>query len=270
MEIIYADSLIFLNALIDYLVLLAAGRVNGLPLRRLRLALGAAFGGVYALFSVLLPRVFALATVKILAGLTMTAIAYGFGRRYLRCAVTVFAVAAAFAGAVYALAGLAGIPRTGGLYIPVSARVLLLSFAVCYALISLIFRGMGRRAEKKLYRIELTFRGKTVRFTALDDSGNELLDPISGSGVLVAQAETLAPLFDDPAPLYLSDPAEAMQRLNDPRFRLLPCTCVAAESTLLLCFRPDSVKIDGKARPGLLAAVARNSLSPTGDYQAII
>lgn len=270
MEIIYADSLIFLNALIDYLVLLAAGRINALPIRRLRLALGAAFGGVYALASVLLPQVFALAIVKILAGLAMTAIAYGLGRRYLRCAVTVFAVAAAFAGAVYALAGLAGLPRAGGLYIPVSTKVLLLSFAVCYALISLVFRGLGRRAEKKLYLVELSYRGRTVRFTALDDSGNELLDPISGDSVLVAQADVLSPLFDDAAPLYLPDPAEALQRLADPRFRLLSCTCVAAERSLLLCFRPDSVKIDGKARAGLLAAVTRNDLSPAGDYQAII
>lgn len=269
MEIIYADSLILLNALIDYLVLLAAGRINGLPLRRWRLALAAAFGGAYALASVLWPGFFALAAVKILAGLAMTAIAYGLTRRFLRLAVTVFAVAAAFAGAVYALAGLAGLPRTGGLYIPVSTRVLLLSFAVCYALLSLVFRGRGRRAEKKLYRVELTFRGKTVRFTALDDSGNELCDPISGGGVLVAQAETLAPLFDDPALLY-ADPAEALPRMNDPRFRLLPCTCAAAESALLLCFRPDSVKIDGRARPDLLAAVARNALSPAGDYQAIV
>ena len=44
MKVIYIDSLFLLNFILDYLLLLAAGRICALPLRRLRYALGAALG----------------------------------------------------------------------------------------------------------------------------------------------------------------------------------------------------------------------------------
>ena len=40
MTVIYVDTLFLLNALVDYLLLLAAARLAGEPLRRVRFALG--------------------------------------------------------------------------------------------------------------------------------------------------------------------------------------------------------------------------------------
>ena len=48
MTVIYVDTLFLLNATVDYLLLLAAARLAGEPLRRLRFALGAVLGGGYA------------------------------------------------------------------------------------------------------------------------------------------------------------------------------------------------------------------------------
>ena len=44
MTVIYLDTLFLLNALVDYLLLLAAARLAGEPLRRVRFALGAGLG----------------------------------------------------------------------------------------------------------------------------------------------------------------------------------------------------------------------------------
>ena len=46
--VVYLDTLFLLNALVDYLLLLACARLAGERLRRLRLAAGAAAGGLYA------------------------------------------------------------------------------------------------------------------------------------------------------------------------------------------------------------------------------
>ena len=273
METVYADSVIALNALVDYLLLLCAGKLCALPLRRARLFLGALWGGIYALLALVWPRCFALVSVKLLAGVLAVVLAYGWSRRTLRAVAAFWAVSAAFAGALYGTASLAGRPAAGGLYIPVSARMLLLSFAVCYAGISLVFRHTGRRAERRLHRVELAVGGRRARFTALEDSGNELIDPVSGKEVLVAGADALAPLFPDPAPLAMPDAVAALSALNaaeGPRFRLLPCTGAAAGRALLLCFTPDAVAIDGKARRDLAVAVSPSALAPDGSYQAIL
>ena len=57
MTVIYIDTLFLLNALVDYLLLLAAARLAGEPLRRIRFALGAALGGAYAV-AIFLPGLF--------------------------------------------------------------------------------------------------------------------------------------------------------------------------------------------------------------------
>ena len=48
MTVVYIDALFLLNLIVNYLLLLAAAKLAGEPLRRLRLAAGAALGGLYA------------------------------------------------------------------------------------------------------------------------------------------------------------------------------------------------------------------------------
>ena len=271
MKIIYVDTLLILNTVIDYLLLLSAGRLCALPLRRGRMALGALCGGGYALLAAVKPAVFALWTVKLIAGALIVVIAFGIERRTIRGLAAFYAVAAAFGGAVHAGARLRGEPGSEGL--TVSLPVLLLSFAICYAGVDLTFRHIGRRAERRLHTVTLRLRGREATFAALDDSGNELIDPVSGCGALIVSAAALAPLFRCPELLTL-DAAEAIGQLAEKeptaKFRLLPCTSASSERTMLLCFRPDSILVDGKQRDDLLAAVSRGTMAEDGEYQAIL
>ena len=275
MEIVYIDSLFLLNFIIDYLLLLATGKICVLPLRRGRMALGAAFGAAYAALAVLLPRFFAMATVKLLAGAALPLIAFGAGRRAPRSAAVFFAVSAAFGGAVYAACSLGGISPRTGLYVPVSMRVLLLSFALCYCAFTLVFRRSGRRGERAMRAVTVTLAGRSAGFTALCDTGNELTDPVTGEGVLVAEAEALSPLLDGGAAALLkADPLDSFTLLAERpelrgRLRLLPCSCVTGADSLLLMFRPDEVRVDGR-KSGASVAVARAALSSEGIYQALI
>jgi len=271
MKTIYADSLFFLNAIVNYLVLLAAGRLCALPLRRGRMALSAALGGIYAVLASVWPQLFALPAAKLLSGALMALAAFGLHRQTPRAVIAVYTVSAAFAGTIYAAARLSGQSPEAARFVPVSIRTLLLSFALCYAVISLAFRRTLRCSARTLCPVGVTLMGSTVSFTALVDSGNELLDPISGDRVLIAEAESLAPLFPDSAPLLLGDPSEALEALaaQGVRCRLLPFSCVSAETSLLLCFRPDEVRVVGQ-RQQLLIGISPGRLTADGGYQAIL
>lgn len=273
MNVIYADSLFLLNAAIDYLLLLAVCKLCSLPRKRLRLLLSACLGGAYALAEALGPGWLSSPLVRVAAGAALVWSAFGGIKALPRAIICFYAVAALFGGAVYAGAGLAGLPQAGTGYVGVSTRVLLLSFAVCYAAVSLVFRAVGRRSERATVRIELEFLGRPAAFTALVDSGNELRDPISGERVIVAEAEALAPLLP---PLTLpEDPAEALRQLSAAegcggKFRLIPCSCVTGGASLLLCFRPDKLSIDGRSEPSRPVALTGATLSATGEYRGII
>ena len=266
MRTVYADTLFLFNACADYVLLLCAGKLCGLPLRRVRLGLGALLGGAYALCAALWPRVFDHVPLRLLAGAGMAVIGFGFGRQTPRAVAAVLAAAAAFGGAVYALSSLSGSGGAGP-----SPRVLFAAFALSYALTALLFRCAARRGRGRTAEAVIELAGRAVRLTALEDTGNELSDPVSGDAVLIAEAAALAPLFPGETALTEPDAASALPRLaseHPGRFRLLPCATVAAERALLLCFRPDEVRIGGK-KAAVLVGVSPHPLSADGRFSAI-
>ncbi|MCD8192206.1 MAG: sigma-E processing peptidase SpoIIGA [Oscillospiraceae bacterium] len=268
MEVIYADSLFLLNAVIDYLLLLAAAKVSAAPLRRWRLALGAALGGAYSVAAALWPQYFALGAVKAAAAAVMVLAAFG-AERFWRRFLTFLAAAALFAGAVYALSGLAG-----GRVVNVSMGALALAFAVCYAAVSLVFRHSGERAERCVEPLKLELAGRRVTLAALLDSGNGLRDAVSGLRAAVGDAKALAELFPPEARELLGgDPAAVFERLCAlpelrGRLRLLPYSAVGVAGGLLLCFTPDSAELGGR-RVRLAVAVSPTPLSPDGEFSAV-
>ena len=282
MTVIYVDTLFVLNGAVDYLLLLAAARLAGEPLDRLRSALGAVLGGGYAV-AVFLPGLDFLARppCRLAAAVLMVLTAFWRSRRLLRQVVIFFALACAFGGGVLAIGLLGGRGLTlsaGVLSSAMDLKIVLLSAAGCYAALSLVLRGAGRHAGPggELRQVRLTLGERQTELTALVDTGNTLTDPATGRPVLVAEADCLAPLL--PAgvrlgPEALEDPAGALEGLEGPwrrRFRLLPYRAVGVERGLLLALRLDKVQVGGVDRGAMLAALSPTPVSDGGNYRALI
>ena len=119
MTVVYLDSVFLFNALIDYLLVLAAARLAGIPLHRGRYAFCGLLGGLYAA-AVFLPGCGFLAAVpvKMAAGVLLALVSFGGERHFLRLTMLTFAIACALAGTVRA--GTAG----GAEYPPCQRSVL--------------------------------------------------------------------------------------------------------------------------------------------------
>lgn len=274
-ETIYLDSLFALNAIIDYFLLLCSARVAGAVLHRWRLGLAAVLGGFWAVASVLPGFEFlSFAPMKLVPAVFMALIAFGGERKLWRCLVIFLAVSAAFGGAVWAASMLAGTGMYGGrVYLPVSTRVLVLSFALCYAGVSLVFRRIGKRAEREILPLAVTLRGKTVTLRALRDTGNGLYDPVSGRAVAVAELGAISPLLggfectgNDAAAL-----CETLCKLSglEGRVTLVPYSALGTGHGLLAAIRPDSAAISGK-EADILIGISPAALSQDGDIDAIL
>ena len=269
MKIIYLDELFLLNLVIDYFLLLATARICALPFRRGRFAAAAAMGGLWSSLALVPAASFLRFPIlhPVLA-LGMTLAAFGRERRIFRCFFAFLGVSALFGGTAYAAALYRGISSRGPL-LRLDMRVLALSFALCWALVCLVFRRSGKRASRSLREITLERKGRRVSFRALEDTGNDLCDPFTGCAALVAEADALAELFPElPAACLRGAPADAVVRL--PGSRLLPYADISGKTRLLLAFRPDRIIVDGKTRDDLIAAVAPGSLGGDGSYQAVI
>ena len=198
--------------------------------------------------------------MKLALGAAMALIAFGGEAHWARCAVVFFAVSAAFGGAVYAASMLAGVSPGSGALVTVSGRVLVLSFAVCYAAVSTVFRRRAKTAAREVRTVTVTLAGRSTTVRALRDSGNDLHDPV-------------LPLF----PTLHALPDDAVQTLTvlgalpecTGRVVLLPYRAVGVTGALLPAFRPDSVMIDGAPEPMLLAMSAQ-ALTSDGAFSMVL
>ena len=265
MEVIYIDSLFLLNLVIDYVLTVMCAQVCGVRLRRRRYAFAALAGAVYAV-AVYLPGFGWLrgAPFKLAAGALMALIAFAGEERPVRCAVVFFAVAAAFGGFIWAIALAGGYPAF-------DMRTLVAAFALCYALLRIVFSRRVKLADQARVQVSLTLGARRSEFIALVDTGNSLTDPISAMPVMVICPHAAAPLLGANAALLELDAVAFVEAAADipelrGRLRLIPYSAVGGGG-VLAAFRPDSAVVDGEERM-LLAAVSPHV---SGDgYEGVI
>ena len=283
MTVIYVDTLFLLNAIIDYLLLLSAARLAGEPLRRLRFALGAVLGGLYAV-ALFLPGLGFLANplCRLASALLMLLLAYGGGRRLLRQGLLFLLLTCALGGGVVAigLLGQGGLTLGNGVfYSGLDLKTVLLSAAVCYGVLTVVFRRLAAHTSLsgELVKVRLSLLGRQLELTALVDTGNTLTDPVSGRPVMVAEGESLAGLFPRerrPDSADLRDPAGGLERLGRGewrgRFRLLPYRSVGMDRGLLLAVRVDEAVLGDRRQGPILVALSPTPVSDGGGYRALI
>lgn len=271
MTVIYVDSVFLLNTAADYLLLLSAASLAGIPLHRIRYLLAALSGGSYAV-AVFLPGMEFLAAVPVKAavGVLLALIAYGGEARLLRLILLFLAVSCGFAGCVLGLGLLlGGIPVVNGIfYTDVNTKVLAAAFGAGYLVLTVVFRAAARhtvRGECVSVRLSLCGRISTLR--ALRDTGNTLRDPMSGCPVLILSAGQLSHVLPKNicgvvTAETLRRPAELLEPVRrlipELRPRLLTYQAVGTSGGLLLAVRCDWAEIGSARYEQLLLA-----LSPT-------
>ena len=281
MTVVYADTLFLLNAIVDYLLLLGAARLAGEPLRRIRFGLGAVLGGLYAV-ALFLPGMEFLSSPLCRAascGLMLVA-AYGGSRRLLRQSIVFLALTCAFGGGVVAIGWFGGGSLQDSLMsVAPDLKVILLSAAICYVGMTLVFQRVGIHTalSGELIKANLRLGERCAEVVALVDTGNTLSDPATGRPVMVAEGERLKSLFPRehcPSIEDLRDPARGLERLGTGawkgRFRLLPYRAVGVDRGLWLALNLDGMILAGKEQGPLLVALSPTPVSDGGGYCALV
>lgn len=270
--VVYLDSVFVLNAVMDYVLCLVTGRLAGIRLCRWRYLAAGLVGGLYSV-AVFLPGCAFLSEipVKLAAGVLMSLIAYGGEDHLARLILLLLAISCAMAGCVLLLGFAAGngeMVMRGIFYTDVDGRTLLIAATSVYLVITLVFKTAAKHGTRgELLEIRVSLNGRTASMTALQDSGNDLRNPMDGRPILVVAPGVLDGVLPSEvrskitskrleAPVELLEPL--MEAAPELKPQLLPYRAVGTSGGLLLTIRTEWVEIYGTRHSGILAA-----LSPT-------
>ena len=248
---IYLDLVIFLNFLVDFLLLLGTNRLTGFPPGWKRLLPAAGLGALYAGLC-MLPG------LRFLGGgpwpvvflLLMAWIAFG-SRGWQRLAVFVL-LSMALGGVAMGL-GQVNIPA------------LILSAAGIWMLCRVGFG--GRLGQAEYMPVLIPYGGKNLSLVALRDTGNTLRDPVTGESVLVLAGDAACRLTGL-SPDQLRHPIETMTQAPMAGLRLIPYCSVGNGSGLMLGLRFHNVKI-GSRTADPMVAFAPEGLGKNAAVQAL-
>lgn len=240
---VYADGVMAINFLVDFLLLLGTNRLMGFPTEGKRLAAASLLGALYSGVCLLPDFRFLGDTLwRIISLGLMGSIAFGWSRSAVqRCGV--------FLVLSLALGGFALLLGQG------NAEALFVASLGLWLLCRLSFEVPP--GSREYVPLEILNGGRSVKLTALRDTGNTLRDPISGEQVLVIGADAACTLTGL-RPEQLAAPLETAASGGLRGLRLIPYRAVGQSGGMLLAMRFEDVRVDGKRRSALVAFAPEN------------
>ena len=249
MQVLYIDTLFFVNFAMDFLVLYLTGSFLHLPKRLLLFLLASLLGGVYATLAV----VFAFSPwltllLSPLVAALLSAVAFrGLGsvKAFLLSVLLFMMLSMLFGGIVSAFyTFLEGVfEARQSEWLSLSDAILLLGF-LAFAIVSLALRFFGRIPGEKYASVLVEAFGKSVLVPVLVDSGCLLKDPISGRPAVLLRLDSLSPILPPEIVACARAKRTAMPQNSAiaRRCRLLPAKSIGSKA-LFLSVRPDKLTV---------------------------
>ena len=258
--VLYIDRLFFINAVVDYLLLLTTAQLMGLPLRRGRFIITSVIGGAYASAAMVFPWL-GRWWVKWAVGAAIALAAYWREADRWRATALYYLLSGAMAGVMLAVALRTGQEGSTLYFATVGWRTLLLSAAGFYGLLSLLFYQKAKHGGGELMEMTVDAFGHRCHIQVLRDNGNVLRNPVDGKPVLVAESEAVRTLLPEAAAHIIMGggaPEDKMAALYDAGFTcftLLPYHSIGCSEGLLLALKSDAIQTGNSRMPKALIAL---------------
>ncbi len=201
--VIYADILVVINIIVNYLLLRASAAITGCDFKAFRFLLSSAAGGLFSLI-IFVEHIPFWANIMLktacLAAMVLIAFNCKSLKAFMKCCAAFFMANFVFAGIMMAICTAvlpnAAIYQNGVVYFDIDILTLTIATILCYCILSLLSRfTKSKTPPKSIYSIRITYEGKTVEGKALFDSGNSLCDCFSGNPVIITEKDFIEPLI---------------------------------------------------------------------------
>lgn len=287
---IYVDMLFLINFLMDYAVLWAAARLAQVRIVPWRLGGAAVAGALYSVL-VLLPGLKFLSPIwaRLLMSLLMLIIGFvplawqRFGQLLLYFYLVAFTMGGAVLGFIYFISNISIHPAFGNLPLPYLWLAVALGTAVLLGKWGAAF--LQRTFLQGLLKVpvRIKIQEHEVKVDGLVDTGNQLVDPLTGAPVIIVEYGVLAPflpagiknIFSSGGEVDTVKLSEGFQEEGWPLpLRLIPFTTIGKRHGMLVGFKPAEISLfigDRQVRKNnVIVGIYSRRLSPKGTYRALL
>lgn len=270
---VYADVLFLINFCMDYSILHICKKLLGNNTRQWRLIAAAAIGGIYST-CVFFPNLHILYTLASKLCVSLLMVFLSFPSKKIKTILfrtgMFYLVNFLFGGACMALlyftdtgGKTSAIVKNGAFYLQLPMRVLVISAAAAYAMISILGRWLKNRHGREMYDVTIFLDGKRAEAKGFVDTGNCLTEPMTNRPVIIAQWDVLKTLF----------PAECtkdnfVSYIAPERLKMIPYKSVGNHQGLLWAVRVDRVEFSQKKVSKALVGIYEGELSE--DYSVLL
>ena len=262
--IIYADILIFINTIIDYILLTLTSFILKKKGKLIRLVFASLIGGTSSLYIFIDSRyIWADLLYKTISGILLIIVAFGFSgvRSFVLSFIIFLLLSFSFNGLVLFLENFKSstfLSRNFISYLNISPILLVFLSAIFYLIIKVVEKIIHRKIVADFAEITVELEGNKYRFTALIDSGHTLTDPLSDSQIIIIDKNKFDRIFN-------------LNRSKYNRIRLIPVRTIS-DSKLIEGIRCDKVEIEiDKQKIVLNSPIILPSVKKLGEnYNALI
>ncbi len=248
---VYVDVLVCINILLTYIFLVCTRVAVNLATSKWGTCFACVFGGASSLvifideeyWALLLLLKFLIGAIIVLCSFLPRTI-----RSFLKAFFGFFCISVVFGGAMYFLEitfkphGVMYV--NGTVYFDMSIKYLIGCTFLIYGIFLAVNYFFERKATKnQIYKVAVTFRNIELSVWGYIDTGNSLVDTLTGRTVFVGEVKSFAQLFTYEEQRFLK--SGGIDNIPDSllgNIHLVPCKTVG-DSTLLPAFVPEKVEI---------------------------
>lgn len=267
--IVYLDILFFINLIMNYIVLILTSSFGSIHTKRIKIFLGAFFGAIYGVFAFLYPHN---QIIKILVGLFISYISFGY-KSFIKNTILFFGVSFCIAGSIMAIFYFTSTQNymvvNGIYYIDISINILVSAFIICYVLLCVLHKGLGKNKLENSTDIIIKIGENEKKITAYKDTGNTLVDNITGRPVIVVSCESLKDIIPKELRFILNeDPIDIMSFSgvikNDLKLRIINYKSIGNKSSMMIILTPTYILDKNKKKIDAVIGISREKICLAG------
>ena len=282
----YIDIIFLENIIMNYIILFATGLIIQKKINHIKIILSSIIGASYAIMLYITQlNLYSNQLIKFILSIVMLYIGFKPNdiKKMCKFIVIFYLTSFCFGGAAYYLLynvspeqiqNINGIMR--GDY-PLKIAVLggILGFFIIYIAFKLVKRKIDKNSI--VFEMEIGYNMKKIILNVLLDTGNLLVEPITGLPVVIVESEKLEELVDKKSIEIMSkgliNQLDELETELKTRSRIIPFSTVGKKNGMMIGFRPDYIKIyneEEKTITSAIVGVCENKIGKNKNYSGLI